>query len=97
MSDEAGLLMTKCERKALFARDGKKVKDWIIANVADIPSENPPEVRCAYCHGVVRIHRKHVDHGPTDHVEHVSRQDSENCKGGFHFKGDHRLSLSPVE
>jgi hypothetical protein len=26
----------------------------------------------------------------------MSRQDSENCRGGHYFKGEHRRSLQPV-
>ena len=90
-------LMIKCERKALFKKEGNKVTGWTEATVSTIPDEDPPEVRCAYCHGAVRIHRQHVDHGPADHVEHLSRQDSEGCRAGFHFKGVHQISHCSVE
>jgi hypothetical protein len=44
----------------------------------------------------VRVHKKRVANGPEDHVVHCSGQDSENCRGGSHFKGNHRMSLKPV-
>ena len=96
MSNEPAVLMSRCQRKALFVRDGQRVKDWTEALVAEIPRENPPEVRCAYCHGAVRLHRQQVEHGPADHAEHLSRQDSERCQAGFHFQGEHKMSLNPV-
>jgi hypothetical protein len=49
-----------------------------------------------HCHGAVRIHRQKVANGPQDHVEHRSRQDSQGCRGGIYFDGNHRLSASPV-
>jgi hypothetical protein len=30
-------------------------------------------------------------------VEHRYRQDSESCKGGYYFKGAHKISSHPVE
>ena len=96
MSENNESLMIRCERKALFKRDGKRVRDWAEINVADLPRENPPEVRCMYCHGAVHILRQQIENGPVDHAKHASRQDSERCKGGVYFKGEHNMSLNPV-
>lgn len=97
MSLDRELLMVECQQKKLRMVQGRKQLDWFDAQVKDIPLESHPVVRCKYCHGAVRVHRQHVAHGPVDHVEHLSRQDSEGCMGGFHFQGVHRLSSNPVE
>jgi len=88
--------MRSCERKALFLVGNEKVWRWVVAEVAALPSEKPPFVRCVHCHGRVRVHKQNGEQGSEDHVEHLSRQDSEYCRGGHHFKGEHRLSLRPV-
>ena len=64
-----------CEVKRLFIRDGNKVWDWKIVNVADAIRDGDSVVRCKDCHGTVRVHGRHVAHGPAPHVEHLSRQD----------------------
>lgn len=89
-------LMTKCEQKKPFMRDGKKVWEWVEVPVSTLASGSRADVRCMHCHGAVRVHKQHVDHGPVDHVEHRSRQDSENCMGGIYFKGAHQMSSHPV-
>lgn len=90
------LLLSKCEQKKLFKRDGVKSYEWTEVNVASIPPGTDAEIRCLYCHGRVRIHRQHVDHGPSDHVEHRSKQDSTYCRAGHDFQGEHRMSKAPV-
>ena len=90
-------LMTKCEQKKPFMRDGKMVLEWTQAPVSTLTSGARRDIRCMHCHGPVRVHKKNVDHGPVDHVEHRSRQDSERCKGGTYFKGTHLMSLHPVQ
>ena len=97
MAEEREPLMVWCQQKKNRKVDGKKFLDWFDAYVKDVPKESKPAVRCKYCHGAVRIHRQLVEHGPADHVEHLSRQDSERCQGGIHFLGTHQLSLNPVE
>ena len=89
-------MMLKCERKALFKINNEKVWKWMESEVASLPSGENPEIRCIHCHGRVRAHKQKVAHGPQDHVEHVSRQDSEHCRGGHYFNGEHRMSLQPV-
>ena len=90
------LLMAKCEQKKLFKRDGVRSYQWTEVAVATLPMEAEAnrEIRCLYCHGKVRIH---AEDGRPEHVEHRSKKDSEHCKAGRHFKGEHRLSASPVE
>jgi uncharacterized protein with PIN domain len=58
---------------------------------------NTDHVRCAYCEGSVKfLRRRKADGGVRDHVQHLSRQDSEHCIAGYYFKGEHRRSNSPV-
>lgn len=90
-------LMLKCEQRKLFKVDGGKIRKWVEVEASQLTSGEQPDIRCIHCHGKVRVHRQQVEHGPRDHVEHRSRQDSENCRGGHYFKGDHRMSLQPVE
>lgn len=89
-------LMTRCEQKKLFIKNGKKLEEWVEVDVSGLSSGTNEDIRCKHCRGSVRVHVKKVPHGPADHVEHLSHQDSENCRGGVHFKGTHRLSLQPV-
>lgn len=91
-------LMTKCEKKKLFLRDGLKYEEWAPEKVSNLMSGAARgQIRCMHCHGAVRVHKQKVPHGPVDHVEHLSRQDSERCKGGIYFNGNHQMSSSPVE
>lgn len=94
-------LMYECERKAVFldrscpTDRSKRTSAWVVVKVIDVP--DIADIRCRYCHGAVKIHRQHVPHGPVDHVEHKTHTDSENCQGGFYFKGTHCISRRPVE
>ncbi len=91
-------LMMKCEKKALYLRNGKKVEDWKQVDVSTLTSGAAKgQIRCVHCHGAVSVHKQQVPHGPVDHVEHQSHQDSERCKGGVYFKGTHQMSSCPVE
>ena len=90
-------LMTRCERRTLYRFNGVEEWQWKEILVAEAIGSSGKNIRCKHCHGAVRIHQQQVDHGPQDHVEHLSRQDSENCRGGHYFKGEHRLSSQPVE
>ena len=90
----------ECEVKRSFIRNGEKVRDWKRVSVSEAIEAKADEIRCAECHGAVRLHGRHVAHGPTPHAEHRSRQDSEYCPAGHYFKQNPgrtpRLSLSPV-
>src|ERR1039457_3680154 len=91
----------KCEVKKLFSRSGVKRWEWVISSVADALRDGVTEFRCKDCHGAVRLHGKHVAHGPAPHVEHRSRQDSEYCPGGMYFQQHPgrvpKLSSMPVK
>jgi hypothetical protein len=90
-----------CEVKKLFLRNGEKVWNWVVAEVADAIRGEVTQFRCKDCHGAVRLHGKHVKHGPAPHVEHKSRQDSEYCPSGMYFRQHPgrvpKLSNMPVE
>src|SRR6266700_647378 len=98
---EAKEKIYECEVKKLFKVDGNKEWRWVARPVKDALSEGVSEFRCKDCHGAVKLHGKHVAHGPAPHVEHKSRQDSENRPAGFYFRQhperEARLSLMPVE
>jgi hypothetical protein len=95
--DKTKDLMLDCARRTLYVRGGEKVWDWKAIKVSDLdPSVSSPDIRCAHCHGKVRLHKRQVEQGPQDHVEHYSRADSEGCRAGHYFAGTHRLSASPV-
>ena len=91
----------ECEVKRWYVRGGEKVRDWKRVPVTEALDEKASDVRCAECHGAVRLHGRHVAHGPTPHAEHRSRQDSEFCTSGHYFKQNPgrtpRLSLLPVK
>lgn len=90
-------LMTKCEQKKPFMVNDERVWKWVAMEVSKIIG-TPHEIRCLHCYGAVRVHKQRVDHGPKDHVEHLSRQDSTYCIGGMHYKGgETRMSSLPVE
>jgi hypothetical protein len=90
-----------CEVKKLFKKlDGNKDWRWVAMPVGKALLDGASEFRCKDCHGAVKLHGKHVAHGPAPHVEHKSRQDSEYCISGFYFRQhpgrEPRLSLMPV-
>ena len=91
----------QCEVKKLFSRYGAKRWEWVMSSVADALRDGVSEFRCKDCHGAAKLHGKHVAHGPSPHVEHKSRQDSEYCPAGMYFRQNRgrepRLSLQPVE
>jgi hypothetical protein len=89
-------MMLRCERKAQFKIKDERTWKWVEVEVAALSSGEQPAIRCLHCHGRVRVHKQAVPHGPQDHVEHVSRRDSENCRGGHYFKGEHKMSLQAV-
>ncbi len=90
-------LMVRCERRTQYKIDGQYQWKWKEVAVSEMPATEPADLRCVHCHGAVRLHRQQVDHGPQDHVEHRSRQDSEGCPGGHYFLGIQRMSSNPIE
>lgn len=89
--------MYQCEQKKTFVENTSEYKQkWVVVEVSSLGGVDKKKIRCMHCHGRVRIHNQQVEHGPQDHVEHLSRQDSEGCQGGTYFKGEHRQSLEPV-
>ena len=90
-----------CEIKKLYIRSDEKVWDWVISVVADAIRDEAAQFRCKDCHGAVRLHKQHVEHGPAPHVEHKRHDDSEYCPAGMHFRRHPgrvpRISSMPVE
>ncbi len=86
-----------CQVKKLY-RQGDT---WVEMSVREALEDGVTEFRCKDCHGAVKLHGKHVAHGPAPHIVHKSRQDSEYCPSGFYFKEnpgrEPRLSLMPVK
>lgn len=92
--------MTRCEQKKEYRTvDGGSEGRWSEVSVSSIAAETPRDrLRCLHCHGAVRVHLQQVSHGPQDHVEHLSRKDSEHCRAGYYYTGgEHRMSSHPVE
>jgi hypothetical protein len=89
-------LMYRCEQKKRFIVNGTNEWRWVERDVAGLTSGTHDNIRCMHCHGRVRVHVQQVKEGPADHVEHLHRQDSEHCRGGAYFKGEHRESQMPV-
>lgn len=89
--------MYSCEVKRRRVVDGEERRDWFTKEVGTL--QDGELIRCLHCHGKVRIHRQRVEHGPQDHVEHLSSDDANHCRGGAAFHGteaDHRMSPTPV-
>lgn len=85
------------EKASMTISDVRRGKSgWQAEEVDNGLDAKVVDVRCHYCKGEVRVHHKHKPNGPTPHVEHKSKQDSTNCKGGHHFNGTHRTSQNPV-
>jgi hypothetical protein len=89
--------MYRCEWKRRFIVNGNNEWRWVERAVDGLESGRDPDIRCMHCHGAVRVHVQQVPEGPADHVEHLRREDSENCVGGSYFKGEHRTSQFPIE
>lgn len=90
-------LMTRCETKRLYKIDGKKEWRWVEVAVTDLADEGEREIRCAHCHGAVKINRRKGERGAEDHVKHRSRADADNCQDGRGVQSGHGLSSKPVE
>lgn len=90
--------MTRCEQRKEFNIAGVSEWRWVEVKASRVAGVSRDQLRCMHCHGQVRLHRQQVEHGPEDHLEHRSRQDSQHCRGGHYFDGgEHRMSTQPVE
>ena len=88
--------MYQCEVKKQFVVGERREWRWVKVPVSKVYDAAKHHIRCAYCHGPVRVHKQRVEHGPQDHVEHVSRTDSAGCEAGSYYEGVHRQSANPV-
>lgn len=91
----------QCQVKKLFRIGETNQWQWVSMAVKDALAAGASEFRCKDCYGAVKLHGKHVAHGPAPHIEHKSRQDSEYCPSGFYFRKypgrEPRMSLMPVK
>jgi hypothetical protein len=86
-------VMTRCQTKRRFKINGVKETRWVEVAVADIVGDEAAEIRCAHCHGAVKLQKAKADRGEEDHVTHRLRVDTDNCQGG---RGQ-GMSSKPVE
>ena len=88
-------------KKRFRTADEQNELRWVVRPVAEVIMAAAVEYRCKDCGGKVRLHGKHVPNGPASHAEHMSRQDSEYCPVGMHFRQNSgrspRRSHNPVE
>lgn len=89
-------LMLRCKQRRQYIVGDQREWRWKEVPVAEVAGTSSEDIRCMHCHGLVRVHRQQVAHGPQDHVEHRSRDDSKGCRAGVHFQGQHRMSAKPV-
>jgi hypothetical protein len=89
-------LMNNCEQQKPYLQNGAEVKRWVVVEASTVEGVPANKLRCMHCFGAVRVYKQRVPHGPQDHVEHKSRQDSRGCLGGVYFEGEHRASMQPV-
>ncbi len=89
-------LMLRCHQRVEYVVEGGREKRWKEVPVSLALDATPDNIRCMHCHGAVQIHRQREPNGPQDHVEHKLRQDSEGCRGGVYYDGNHRLSGFPI-
>ena len=74
---------------------------WKLKPVQEAVDDEDKEFRCKDCHGAVKLYRRRIPTGPASHVEHLTREDSEYCVAGLHFRKakdgrEPRLSAVPV-
>ena len=90
-------LTDECEVKTLFKVGGQREYRWTVKPVSSLPTSGArKDIRCRHCHGRVRVHKQQVAGGPTDHVEHLSHDDTVRCRAGSNFAGEHHMSDDPV-
>ncbi len=87
MADTA---MERCEVKRFFKVNGIKETRWVEVAAADVARDSEATIRCAYCHGAVKL-----DKGG-DYIMHRWRADGDNCQGAHASRGAYGLSSKPV-
>lgn len=75
---------------------------WKVKPVAEAVVDGDTEFRCKECHGSVKLLKRNTAVGPTPHVEHKLKRDSEYCPLGMYFRQandgrEARLSAEPVQ
>jgi hypothetical protein len=89
--------MDRCEKKILVKEGGKFEPNWEEVWPSDLAKGDQPVIRCVFCHGKVQLHKRRVEHGPKDHVEHASHEDTKICRYGSNYEGTPGMSRDPVE
>ncbi len=103
MAAERETKLYECEVKRRRLKDGGGYEPfWKTKNVGEALADADTEFRCKDCGGELKLFRTHKVGGPAPHAEHKSRQDSEYCPTGMHFKKatdgrEPRRSENPVE
>jgi hypothetical protein len=90
--------MTLCEVEIPFKRNNVKTWEWSPRSIASITSFPPKRgIRCAFCHGSVKVVKRKSAEGPTHHLAHISAHDVERCTRGEDVAGrTHKMSAQPV-
>ena len=103
MAIERETKLYECEVKRRRVKDGGGYEPfWKTKNVADALVDADTEFRCKDCGGAVKLFKTHKVGGPPSHAEHKSREDSEFCSSGMHFRKatdgrEPKRSEKPVE
>jgi len=82
---ETKLYECEVERRRVKAGGGYEPY-WKVKKVADAVADEDVKLRCKDCFGAVKLFKSHKADGPGAHVEHKSKQDSEYCPNGLHFR-----------
>ena len=90
-------MMTRCERRTKYKTDSGYEVRWKDVPVAHVVDAASSDLRCGQCYGEVRVHREEAETGPQEHVVHRFRADSQGCRGGHTFQGEHKMSAKPVK
>lgn len=95
--------MYECEvkRRKLKASGSGYEPFWKVKLVSEAVVDGDTEFRCKECRGSVTLHKRNTANGPTPHVEHKLKRDSEYCSLGLYFLQandgrETRISASPV-
>jgi len=87
MIDEKREKFFECEAKRRRRTDtGALQSFWKLKSVQESVEDEDKEHRCKDCHGRVKLFRRRLPNGPPSHVEHLTKEDSEYCVAGLHFR-----------
>lgn len=75
--------------------EGARVLGWETISVKDALKLAEPRLRCAECHGAVRLHRAAEDGSAGARAEHRKR--NPGCSLGEHFDGAKKMATKVEE